>query len=107
MTGQKGSLSLINVLTWAGVRGGLSLAMALSIPDGPHKQAILAGTFGVVIFSMLVQSMTMEGLAIRTGYGTPPSRIGRRPSASPARSGSRGIRASRPPRATSAARTPS
>jgi CPA1 family monovalent cation:H+ antiporter len=71
VTGQKGSLSLINVLTWAGVRGGLSLAMALSIPDGPHKQAILAGTFGVVIFSMLVQSMTMEGLAIRTGYGTP------------------------------------
>lgn len=74
LVGRKASIKLINVLTWAGVRGGLSLAMALSIPDGPYKQAILAGTFGVVVFSMLVQSMTMEGLAIRTGYGTPRSK---------------------------------
>lgn len=71
LIGRGASIKLINVLTWAGVRGGLSLAMALSLPDIPEKQAVLAGTFGVVLFSMLIQSMTMEGLAIRTGYGMP------------------------------------
>ncbi|MBX7249819.1 MAG: sodium:proton antiporter [Caulobacteraceae bacterium] len=66
---RKASLTLVSVLTWAGVRGGLSLAMALSLPEGEERQIILAATFGVVLFSIVVQSMTMEGLAIRTGYG--------------------------------------
>jgi CPA1 family monovalent cation:H+ antiporter len=66
---RRASVKLINVLTWAGVRGGLSAAMALSLPESPQKQMILAGTLGVVVFSMIVQSMTMEGLAVRTGYG--------------------------------------
>ncbi|MBS0295934.1 MAG: sodium:proton antiporter [Proteobacteria bacterium] len=68
---RRGSLALVNVLTWAGVRGGLSAAMALSLPEGPWRQPIVAATFGVVIFSIVVQSMTMERLALKTGYGEP------------------------------------
>lgn len=68
---RKASLKLYNVLTWAGVRGGLSVAMVLSLPDIAQRQPIFAATLGAVIFSIVVQSMTMEKLAIRTGYGMP------------------------------------
>jgi CPA1 family monovalent cation:H+ antiporter len=71
LIGRRAPLKLINALTWAGVRGGLSIAMALSIPPGPARQPILAATFAVVVFSILVQSLTMERLAIRTGFGKP------------------------------------
>jgi CPA1 family monovalent cation:H+ antiporter len=64
-------LKLSNVLAWAGVRGGLSLAMALSLPDNPERSLILAASLGVIVFSILVQSLTMERLALKTGYGLP------------------------------------
>ncbi len=64
-------IKLYNVLTWAGVRGGLSVALVLSLPDIPAREAIFAATLGVVIFSIVVQSMTMEKLALATGYGSP------------------------------------
>lgn len=64
-------IKLYNVLTWAGVRGGLSVALVLSLPDIPAREAIFAATLGVVIFSIVVQSMTMEKLALSTGYGSP------------------------------------
>jgi len=69
--GGKGGVKAANVLTWAGVRGGLSLAMALSLPDVPEKPLILGATLSIVVFSIVVQSMTMEKLAVGTGYGTP------------------------------------
>lgn len=62
---------LYAVLTWAGVRGGLSVALVLSLPEMPARDAIFAATLGVVIFSIVVQSMTMERLALKTGYGSP------------------------------------
>lgn len=68
---RKASLKLYGVLTWAGVRGGLSIAMVLLLPEGPERQAIFAAALGVVIFSIVVQSLTMERLALRTGYGSP------------------------------------
>jgi len=70
LIGKKASLKLYNVLTWAGVRGGLSIAMVLSLPDNPQKPLIFAASLGVVVFSIVVQSMTMERLAIGTGYGS-------------------------------------
>lgn len=60
---------LVAVLTWAGVRGGLSLAMALSLPPSRERAIILAATYGVVVFSIIVQSLTLERLIIRMGYG--------------------------------------
>ncbi len=68
--GQRFPTKLYNVLTWEGVRGGLSVALVLSLPDIPEREAIFAASLGVVIFSIVIQSMTMEALALRTGYGS-------------------------------------
>jgi CPA1 family monovalent cation:H+ antiporter len=57
------------VLTWAGVRGGLSLAMALSMPPSRQRDIIVAATYVVVVFSVVVQSLTLERLIVRLGYG--------------------------------------
>jgi CPA1 family monovalent cation:H+ antiporter len=70
LIGQRVPLKLYNVLTWAGVRGGLSVALVLSLPDIPVRQPIFAASLGVVLFSIVIQSMTMERLALRTGYGS-------------------------------------
>jgi CPA1 family monovalent cation:H+ antiporter len=52
----------IPVLTWGGLRGGISVALALSLPNIPAKSTILAVTYGVVIFSIIVQGLTVERL---------------------------------------------
>lgn len=49
----------IAVLTWGGLRGGISVALALSLPESPFKATILAVTYGVVIFSIIVQGLTV------------------------------------------------
>ncbi|MGY8527457.1 cation:proton antiporter [Paracidovorax citrulli] len=53
-------------LTWAGVRGGISVALALSIPEDPAKPLILAATYAVVLFSIIVQGSTLGHVARRT-----------------------------------------
>lgn len=54
----------IKVLTWGGIRGGVSIALALSIPDGvEHKEAIVAITYFVVVFSIIVQGLTIGTVA--------------------------------------------
>lgn len=68
--GNRIPLKLYNVLTWAGVRGGLSMAMVLSLPAIPERNLIFAAALGVVMFSIIVQSMSMEKLALSTGYGS-------------------------------------
>ena len=50
----------ISVLTWGGLRGGISVALALSLPDSAIKETILAVTYGVVIFSIVVQGLTVK-----------------------------------------------
>jgi monovalent cation:H+ antiporter, CPA1 family len=60
---------LVAVLTWAGVRGGLSVAMALSLPPSRERSIILAATYVVVVFSIIVQGLTLERLIVRLGYG--------------------------------------
>jgi len=56
------SPNAVYVLTWGGLRGGLSVAMALSIPRGSEKDLILAMTYCVVVFSILVQGLTVKKL---------------------------------------------
>jgi monovalent cation:H+ antiporter, CPA1 family len=55
----------IPILTWGGLRGGISVALALSLPDSPYKNAILTSTYAVVVFSILAQGLTMEAFARR------------------------------------------
>lgn len=50
------------LMTWGGLRGGISVALALSLPLGPDRQVILAITYVVVVFSIVVQGLTMERL---------------------------------------------
>lgn len=53
------------VLTWGGLRGGISVALALSTPRGPERDLIMPMTYFVVVFSVLVQGLTLERLARR------------------------------------------
>lgn len=53
-------------LTWAGCRGGISVALALAIPDSPSKSVILVATYAVVLFSILVQGVSLGWVARRT-----------------------------------------
>src|SRR6185312_2682071 len=48
----------ITVLTWGGLRGGLSVAMALSLPEGNNRNLILVATYAVVVFCIFVQGLT-------------------------------------------------
>jgi len=50
----------IPVLTWGGVRGGISVALALSLPDNEYKPLILTATYCVVVFSIIVQGLTVK-----------------------------------------------
>jgi CPA1 family monovalent cation:H+ antiporter len=62
---------LVALLTWAGVRGGLSVAMALSLPASHERTVILGATYVVVVFSIVVQSLSLERVIIRLGFGRP------------------------------------
>lgn len=55
----------VPVLVWGGLRGGISVALALSLPDIPEKQTILAVTYSVVIFSIVVQGLTFHKVVAR------------------------------------------
>ena len=56
----------IPFMTWAGVRGGISVALALAVPDSDAKPGILAATYAVVLFSIIVQGSTLGAVARRT-----------------------------------------
>jgi CPA1 family monovalent cation:H+ antiporter len=46
------------IMTWGGLRGGLSIALTLSLPESPYKEIIVSITYIIVIFSILVQGLT-------------------------------------------------
>lgn len=52
----------VGVLTWAGIRGGISIALALSLPHNKYRYIILAGSYFIVIFSVIIQGLTLDKL---------------------------------------------
>jgi len=54
------------VLTWGGLRGGISVALALSLPAGAERDAIVTLTYCVVVFSILVQGLTISRVVERS-----------------------------------------
>lgn len=52
----------IKILTWGGLRGGISVALALSIPAGPERDLIVAVTYVIVVLSILVQGLSIGKL---------------------------------------------
>ncbi len=53
------------MLVWGGLRGGISIALALSLPPGPLREIILTATYVVVVFSVVVQGATVGAAARR------------------------------------------
>lgn len=70
MTFLKRSLELnysnITIMTWAGLRGGISIALALSLPHNHFRYVILAGAYFIVIFSVIVQGLSLNKLIGRS-----------------------------------------
>ncbi len=50
---------LVKILTWGGLRGGISVALALSLPDGEARDLVLFITYVIVVFSIVVQGLTI------------------------------------------------
>lgn len=50
----------LSVLTWAGLRGGISIAMALSLPQSDYREIILSCCYFIVLFSVIVQGLTLN-----------------------------------------------
>lgn len=51
---------VVRILVWGGLKGGISVALALSLPQSPERDTILTATYIVVIFSILVQGLTIK-----------------------------------------------
>ncbi len=57
------------ILTWSGLRGGISVALALSLPLGPYRSTLVTMTYVVVCFSILVQGLSVQWVVQRVLHG--------------------------------------
>ncbi|TYZ06171.1 sodium:proton antiporter [Hymenobacter lutimineralis] len=62
----------LRVLTWGGLRGGISVALALSLPDSMPRDLLVGITYVVVIFSIIGQGLTIGPLVRKLGLSTGP-----------------------------------
>lgn len=55
----------VRVLTWGGIKGGVSIALAMRMPEFPGRNAVLTATYAVVVFSIIVQGLSLGRLIKR------------------------------------------
>ena len=73
-------IAWLHVLFWAGLRGAVSVALALSLPpDLPNRELLQGITFGIVLFTLLVQGSTVNAVVRRSGTVASGPREGRTP----------------------------
>lgn len=53
----------VTILAWAGLRGGISVALALSLPPSPYRELIISGSYCILLFSVIVQGLTLNRVA--------------------------------------------
>lgn len=58
-------LAAVTLLTWSGLRGGIAVALASSLPPSNYRSALLTTSYAVVLFTMIVQSLTLRSIATR------------------------------------------
>lgn len=65
----------VSVLTWGGLKGGISIALAMKTPEFVGRNAVLTVTYAVVVFSILVQGLTVGPLirSLSRAQATPPN----------------------------------
>ncbi len=70
--GRRQETGVKRVLVWGGLRGGISVALALSLPPGAVRETLLLATYAVVVFSIAVQGLTVPMLVRRVLETGPP-----------------------------------
>jgi len=79
-------MAWLHVLFWAGLRGAVSVALALSLPPGlPNRELLQGITFGIVLFTLLVQGTTVNAVVRRSGTLATDPRPGATPAVTPDR----------------------
>lgn len=69
VVGREFSQNAVKILVWGGIKGGISVALALTLPPGPERDAFLVITYTVVVFSITAQGLTIGRVAKRLSGG--------------------------------------
>jgi CPA1 family monovalent cation:H+ antiporter len=53
----------ISLLTWSGLRGGISVALALSLPASDFRQPLITAAYAIAVFTMIAQGLSLQAVA--------------------------------------------